>query len=80
MLAGRRREALAAVAAGRPELLDPIPADVTDEASVRALFATTVDRYGRVDLLFNNAGAGRRRRSTSTRRTSRPGTRWSPST
>jgi NAD(P)-dependent dehydrogenase (short-subunit alcohol dehydrogenase family) len=33
-----------------------VPADVTDEESVRALFATTVDRYGRVDLLFNNAG------------------------
>jgi NAD(P)-dependent dehydrogenase (short-subunit alcohol dehydrogenase family) len=60
VLAGRRREALAAVAAGRPELLEPVPADVTDEASVRALFATTVDRYGRVDLLFNNAGRSAR--------------------
>ena len=60
VLAGRRREALATVAAGRPELLDPVPADITDEASVRALFATTVDRYGRVDLLFNNAGRSAR--------------------
>jgi NAD(P)-dependent dehydrogenase (short-subunit alcohol dehydrogenase family) len=34
----------------------PPPADVTDEASVRALFETTVRRHGRLDLLFNNAG------------------------
>ncbi|MFN3219207.1 MAG: SDR family oxidoreductase [Acidimicrobiales bacterium] len=32
--------------------------DVTDEASVDALFAATVERHGRVDLLFNNAGSG----------------------
>ena len=38
--------------------LDAIPTDVTDEASVRNLFETTVQRYGRVDLLFNNAGIG----------------------
>jgi NAD(P)-dependent dehydrogenase (short-subunit alcohol dehydrogenase family) len=37
-------------------VLDPIPTDVTDEASVRALLDRTVERYGRVDLLFNNAG------------------------
>jgi NAD(P)-dependent dehydrogenase (short-subunit alcohol dehydrogenase family) len=37
-------------------VLDPVPADVTDEASVRALFARTVERHGRLDLLFNNAG------------------------
>jgi NAD(P)-dependent dehydrogenase (short-subunit alcohol dehydrogenase family) len=55
VLAGRRREALAAVAAG-DDRLDPVPADVTDEAGVRELFATTVRRHGRVDLLFNNAG------------------------
>ena len=33
-----------------------MPTDVTDEASVRALFGTAVARHGRVDLLFNNAG------------------------
>jgi NADP-dependent 3-hydroxy acid dehydrogenase YdfG len=55
VLAGRRREALEAVAAGH-DRLDPVPADVTDEDSVRALFETTVGRHGRVDLLFNNAG------------------------
>jgi NAD(P)-dependent dehydrogenase (short-subunit alcohol dehydrogenase family) len=61
VVAGRRRDALAAVAergAGLPGLLDPVPADVTDEASVRALFDRAVDRHGRVDLLFNNAGTG----------------------
>jgi NAD(P)-dependent dehydrogenase (short-subunit alcohol dehydrogenase family) len=59
VLAGRRREALAAVAAGS-DRLDPVPADVTDEASVRALFGTAVRRHGRVDLLFNNAGTSAR--------------------
>jgi NAD(P)-dependent dehydrogenase (short-subunit alcohol dehydrogenase family) len=60
VLAGRRPDALASVAergAGLPGALDPVPADVTDEASVRALFDRTVERHGRVDLLFNNAGA-----------------------
>jgi NAD(P)-dependent dehydrogenase (short-subunit alcohol dehydrogenase family) len=33
-----------------------VPADVTDPASVRALFARTRERFGRLDLLFNNAG------------------------
>jgi NAD(P)-dependent dehydrogenase (short-subunit alcohol dehydrogenase family) len=60
VLAGRRRETLEAVAergAGLPGVLDPVPADVTDEASVRALFDRTVERHRRLDLLFNNAGA-----------------------
>jgi NAD(P)-dependent dehydrogenase (short-subunit alcohol dehydrogenase family) len=33
-----------------------VPADVTDEASVKVLFETVVNTFGRVDLLFNNAG------------------------
>jgi NAD(P)-dependent dehydrogenase (short-subunit alcohol dehydrogenase family) len=57
VLAGRRREALQEVAdrdgTGR---LHPVPTDVTDEASVRALFEAAVGAHGRVDLLFNNAG------------------------
>jgi NAD(P)-dependent dehydrogenase (short-subunit alcohol dehydrogenase family) len=60
VLAGRRPEALAAVAErgdGLAGALDPVPTDVTDEASVRALFERTVERHGRVDLLFNNAGS-----------------------
>jgi NAD(P)-dependent dehydrogenase (short-subunit alcohol dehydrogenase family) len=59
VMAGRRRAALASVAEQGTELagvLDPVPTDVTDEAAVRQLFDTTVDRHGRVDLLFNNAG------------------------
>ena len=59
VLAGRGAGALASVAergAGPPAVLDPIPADVTDKASVRALFDRTLQRHGRVDLLFNNAG------------------------
>ena len=61
VLSGRRKEALEAVVAGGAGLtgvLDAIPTDVTDEASVRSLFKTTVQRYGRVDLLFNNPGIG----------------------
>jgi NAD(P)-dependent dehydrogenase (short-subunit alcohol dehydrogenase family) len=57
VVAGRRREALdAVVAASRNGTVDALPADVTDEDSVRRLFDTTVERHGRVDLLFNNAG------------------------
>ena len=60
VLAGRRREALEAVATGAGSIgrLDPIPTDVTDEAGVRNLFQETVERHGRLDLLFNNAGIG----------------------
>ena len=61
VLAGRRGHALASVAergAGLPGALDPAPTDVTDEASVRALFDGAVRRHRRVDLLFNNAGTG----------------------
>jgi|SRR5664279_806172 len=58
-LAGRRPDALEAVAARGAGLaggLDPVPTDVTDEASVSALFGRVASRHGRVDLLFNNAG------------------------
>jgi NAD(P)-dependent dehydrogenase (short-subunit alcohol dehydrogenase family) len=33
-----------------------LPGDVSDEASVQAMFAAVVARFGRLDLLFNNAG------------------------
>ncbi|MBT0670210.1 SDR family oxidoreductase [Novosphingobium profundi] len=57
VLAGRRREALEetrALLAGEGHIVHP--ADVTDPASVEALFARAVDGLGRLDLLFNNAG------------------------
>ena len=54
-LAGRRAPALEETAAGEPAAL-VVPTDVADEAAVRALFAAARDAWGRVDLLFNNAG------------------------
>src|SRR3982074_1658922 len=36
----------------------PITADMTDPGSIAALFAKTMEAYGRLDLLFNNAGMG----------------------
>ncbi|SDX43952.1 NADP-dependent 3-hydroxy acid dehydrogenase YdfG [Albimonas donghaensis] len=56
-LAGRRAEALEETAEGHPAAL-PVATDVADPASVEALFAATLARFGRVDALFNNAGRG----------------------
>jgi NAD(P)-dependent dehydrogenase (short-subunit alcohol dehydrogenase family) len=55
VLAGRRFSLLEE-AAGCHDGLTAIAADVTDEVSVRALFGEIVQRFGRLDLLFNNAG------------------------
>lgn len=57
-LAGRRAQALQQVAqdSGAGERVLAVPTDVTDPASVQALFDTVVRQWGRVDLLFNNAG------------------------
>lgn len=61
VLAGRHRKTLeataAAAGAARKRAL-PVTADVTDPESVQALFATTKNAFGRLDLLFNNAGIG----------------------
>jgi len=59
-LAGRRLEALEETMAlsGAKERCMAVPTDVTDPASVAVLFDTTVKAWGRVDLLFNNAGVG----------------------
>lgn len=55
VLAGRRAAELqASVPSGPRALL--VPTDVTDPAQVTTLFARAVDRFGRVDVLFNNAG------------------------
>lgn len=61
VLAGRRHEQLEgtaklADAAGERTLV--VPTDVADPAAVRALFDKAVATYGRVDLVFNNAGRG----------------------
>lgn len=59
VLAGRRADALSATAgmAEGGEALC-VPTDVSDPDSVEALFAAAKTRFGRLDLLFNNAGTG----------------------
>ena len=54
VLTGRREERLAEALAGRDGII--VPADVRSEDDVVRLFARAVGEYGRVDLLFNNAG------------------------
>ena len=59
VLAGRRMAALeetAAGAEGRATLA--VPTDVAEPDSVKTLFAQVRERFGRLDLLFNNAGTG----------------------
>jgi NAD(P)-dependent dehydrogenase (short-subunit alcohol dehydrogenase family) len=65
-LAGRREDALEETLAGVAPAGDEtllagdeallIPTDVTDPAAVKRLFASVIEAWGRVDLLFNNAG------------------------
>ena len=59
VLAGRRETLLqeTAVAAGTPQRVLTVAADVSVPESVEALFARTLEKFGRVDVLFNNAGA-----------------------
>ena len=59
VLAGRRAGALAETAALAPETtMLAVPTDVAKADSVTALFAGVKARFGRLDLLFNNAGTG----------------------
>ncbi len=63
VIAGRRREPLDATAlelkqANAKTLV--VPADVSDPTAVRDLFAKTKEAFGRLDLLFNNAGGSGR--------------------
>jgi NAD(P)-dependent dehydrogenase (short-subunit alcohol dehydrogenase family) len=59
--AGRRsqplQDAIKASGAGAARAI-PVTTDVADPASVRTLFARTREAFGRLDLLFNNAGVG----------------------
>lgn len=54
-LLARRADRLAEVAAGAPQALC-LPCDVTDAGAVDAAFARAVAQFGRIDVLFNNAG------------------------
>jgi NAD(P)-dependent dehydrogenase (short-subunit alcohol dehydrogenase family) len=60
VVAGRRRQALedtvALAPTGTATLV--VPTDLGDETAVNALYAATTQRFGRLDLLFNNAGVG----------------------
>ena len=61
VFAGRRADLInAAVACAGEAALRclAVPTDVRDPESVRALFAASTQRFGRLDLLFNNAGIG----------------------
>lgn len=58
VLAGRRKEPLQEVAkeSGAGDRVLAVPTDVSDPDSVRALFDATVKAFGRLDVVFNNAG------------------------
>ena len=62
VLAGRRKNMLEETArlGNAPARTLVVPTDVSDRASIAALFETVKKTYGRIDLLFNNAGTSTR--------------------
>ena len=67
VVAGRRAELLEATArdaaaAGAPDTM-AVPTDLRDGTAIDALFAAVEEKFGRLDLLFNNAGVGAPRKS-----------------
>jgi NAD(P)-dependent dehydrogenase (short-subunit alcohol dehydrogenase family) len=59
-LAGRRADMLekTATESGAGSRALPVPSDLTNPEAVRALFAKVKEKFGRLDVLFNNAGIG----------------------
>jgi NAD(P)-dependent dehydrogenase (short-subunit alcohol dehydrogenase family) len=60
VLAGRRADKLDAVAQEAPGTTLVVPTDIKEPDSIAALFAKTKEAFGRLDLLFNNAGVSMR--------------------
>jgi len=58
VLAGRRAQQLEEAAREGGARCLAVPTDVTEESSVASLFARVTAEFGRLDLLFNNAGVG----------------------
>jgi NAD(P)-dependent dehydrogenase (short-subunit alcohol dehydrogenase family) len=61
VLTGRRADALnetLTLAKAPKDSAVAVPSDVTDPKSVKALFKTLKEKFGRLDVLFNNAGVG----------------------
>ncbi len=58
VLAGRRPSTLEETSRRLESRAHVVPTDVTDTDSVAGLFAATIEEFGRLDLLFNNAGTG----------------------
>jgi NAD(P)-dependent dehydrogenase (short-subunit alcohol dehydrogenase family) len=56
-LVGRRRELLEQAAAGFDQAM-VLPGDITQQEVVKAMFAKVKEKWGRLDVLFNNAGMG----------------------
>ncbi len=62
VLAARRQERLEALAGeirAQGGAVLPVVTDVTQHDQIQAMVNATIDRYGRIDILFNNAGFGR---------------------
>jgi NAD(P)-dependent dehydrogenase (short-subunit alcohol dehydrogenase family) len=60
VLAGRRADKLEEVAKGAKGTTLVVPTDVREPAAIAALFAKARDAFGRLDVLFNNAGVSMR--------------------
>ena len=54
--AARREDRLQSLAAKAPDHIHPVVCDVVDKNAVRQLVQTCIDKFGRIDVLVNNAG------------------------